>query len=157
MTQRLSCNGVLSILRRSSVLLNRNFLCCPDDIISVTDKQQSVSIIPIMQNVCRCFIFAAWHTCFLICQTLCTCIILADSRAHVCDCACVLRKRWRMMLFRCRAHRYICGQGGNVSLHVNEPLCHSCVITARNDTNQPFSPQRQTHAHAHTEVAETVL
>ena len=47
-----------------------------------------------------------------------------------------------MMLFGCRAHRYICGRGGIVSLHVNEPPCHSCVIIARNDTNQPFSPQR---------------
>lgn len=84
------------------------------------------------------------------------CIILAYScvYAYVCDrvCVCVLRECWPMMLFGCRAHSYICDRGGIVSLHVNEAPCHSCAITARNDTNQLFIPQR----HTEREQVETV-
>lgn len=66
---------------------------------------------------------------------MCACV-------RFCDCASVLGECWQMMLFGCRAHRYICGRGGIVSLHANEPPCHSCAIIARNDTNQHFNPQR---------------
>lgn len=111
-----------------------------NDIIYVTDKQQWVGNIPILQNVYHCFIF---DTCSLMWRIkLPRCYVEEGFHFYVCDWACVLGECWQMMVFGCRAHRYICGRGEIVSLHVNEPLCHSCVITARNDTNQPFSPQR---------------
>lgn len=58
------------------------------------------------------------------------------------DWTCVLGVSWQMMLSRCRSHRDICGRGGTVLMHVNEPRCQSCMITARTDTNHPHSPQR---------------
>lgn len=62
---------------------------------------------------------------------------------HVCDCTRVLAECWQMMLFRCRAHRYICGRGRIISLHVNEASCQSCVFSARNDKAQAFRPHRR--------------
>lgn len=43
MAQRWPDNGVVSILRMRSVLMNSNFLCCPDDITSdwqIAERQQ---------------------------------------------------------------------------------------------------------------------
>ena len=131
---------------------NRNFLYCPDAVMSMADQEQRISPLPIMRNTSRCFIFDVQHTRFPTCQISCACIILdslvcACVCVRVCVCVCVRAHgaSWQMMLFRCRAHRHICGQSGNVSFHANESPCRSYVITARNDTNQPFSPPTGTH------------